>query len=82
MPALTAVSEQLSEQTRKKYEEYLMKLRENLSSRFSDLFSFEVQPWMMDRFGSDIGSVDENLQEELIELNVMVNVITNLKKEE
>ena len=40
-----------------------MKLRENLNSRFSDLFSFEVQP-----FGCDVESVDENLQEELIEL--------------
>ena len=54
-----------------------MKLRENLKSRFSDLFSFEVHPWMMDRFNCDIESVDENLQEEL-----MMNVITNLKKEE
>ena len=36
-------SEQLSEQARKN-EEYLMKLRENLSSQFSDLFSFKVQP--------------------------------------
>ena len=33
MPELTEVSEQLSEQTRKKYEEYLIKLRENLNSR-------------------------------------------------
>ena len=45
-----------------------MKLKENLNSRFSDLFSFEVQPWMMDPFGCDIESVNENLQEELIEL--------------
>ena len=58
MPELTEVSEQLSEQTRKKYEKYLMKLRENLNSRFSDLFSFEVQPWMVDPFGYDIESVD------------------------
>ena len=36
MPKLTKVSEQLSKQTRKKYEEYLLKLRENLS--FTDLF--------------------------------------------
>ena len=42
MPELTEVSEQLSVQIRKKYEEYLMKLRENLNSRFSDIFSFEV----------------------------------------
>ena len=33
MPELTEVSEQLSEQTRKKCEEYLIKLRENLNSR-------------------------------------------------
>ena len=45
-----------------------MKLRENLNSRFSDLFSFEIQPWTMDIFGCDVESVDENLQEELIEL--------------
>ena len=45
-----------------------MKLRENLNSRFSDLFLFEVQPWMIDRFGCDIKSVDENMQEKLIEL--------------
>ena len=68
MPDLTEVSEQLSEQTRKKYENYLMKLRENFNSRFSYLFSFEVQPWMLDPFGCDIESVDKNLQEELIEL--------------
>ena len=60
---LTEVSEQLFEQTRKKYEKYLMKSRENLNSRFSDLFSFEVQPWMMDSFGCDIESVHENMQE-------------------
>ena len=68
MPELTELSEQLSQQTRKKYEEYFMKLRENLNGRFSDLFSFEVQPWIMDRFGCDIESVDKNLQEKLIEL--------------
>ena len=45
-----------------------MKVRENLNSQFSDLFLFEVQPRMIDRFGCDIESVDENLQEELIEL--------------
>ena len=33
MPELTEVSEQLSEQTRKKCEEYLIKLRENLNCR-------------------------------------------------
>ena len=44
IPELTKVSEELSEQTKKKYKEYLMKLRENLNSRFLDLFSFEVQP--------------------------------------
>ena len=68
MPELTEVSEQLSEQIRKKYEDYLIKMIENLSSRFSDLFSFEVKPWMMDFFGCDMESVDETLQEELIEL--------------
>ena len=74
-PELTKVSEQLLEQTRKKYKEYLMKLRENLNIRFLDLFSFEVQPWMMDPFGCDIESVDKTLQEKL-----MMNVITNLKE--
>ena len=68
MPELTEISEQLSEQIRKKYEDYLIKMIENLSSRFSDLFSFEVKPWMMDPFGCDIKSVDKTLQEELIEL--------------
>ena len=68
MPELTKVSEQLSEQPEKKYGEHLMKLRENLNSRFSDLFSFEVQQWMMNPFGCDIESVDENMQEEFIEL--------------
>ena len=68
MPSLTEVSHQFSEQTKKRYEEYLMKLRKNLNSRFSDLFSFEVQLWMMDHFDCDKESVDENMQEELIEL--------------
>ena len=68
MPELTEVSQQFSEQTRKKCEKYLRKLKENLNSRFSDLFSFEVQPWMMDSFDCDIESVHENMQEELIEL--------------
>ena len=68
MPELTEVSEQLSEQIRKKDEDYLIKMRENLNSRFSDLFLFEVKRWMMDPFGCDIESVDENLQKELIEL--------------
>ena len=49
-------------------EEYLMKQRENLNRWFSDLFSFQVQPWMMDSFVCDIKSVDENMHEELIEL--------------
>ena len=31
-------------------------------------FSFELQPWMVDPFGCDIKSVDENRQEELIKL--------------
>ena len=57
-----------------------MKLRENLNSRFSDLFSLEVHPWMMDRFCCDIESVDENLQRNLLNQNVMMNVITNLKE--
>ena len=68
MLEFTKVSEQLSEQTIKKCGECLMKLRENFSSQFSDLFSFEVQPWMMDPFGCDIERVNENMQEELIEL--------------
>ena len=67
-PEFTEVSEQLSEQTTKRHEEYLMKLRENLNSRFSDLFSFKVQPWIIDSFCCDIESVDENLQGERIEL--------------
>ena len=45
-----------------------MTLRENFNSRFSDLFSFEVQRWIMIPFGCDIKSVHEIMQEELIEL--------------
>ena len=40
MPELTEVSEQLSEQTRKKYKEYLIKLRENLNSRLVKILYF------------------------------------------
>ncbi len=55
-------------ETNKKYTEYLLKLKEELSIRFSDLFEFEVQPWMMDPFGCDMETVSDNIQEELIEL--------------
>ncbi len=68
LPELTKIIGHLSDQTNKKYAEYLLKLKEKLSSRFSDLFSFEVQPWMLDPFGCDIESVSENIQEQLAEL--------------
>ncbi len=68
MPELTEVIGHLSDETNKKYAEYLLKLKEELSIRFSDLLEFEVQPWMMDPFGSDMETVSDNIQEELIEL--------------
>ncbi len=67
MSELTEVIGHLSDETNKKYAEYLLKLKEELSIRFSDLFEFEVQPWMMDPFGCHTETVSDNIQE-LIEL--------------
>ncbi len=68
IPELTKEIGHLSDETNKKYAEYLMKLKEELSNRFSDLFEFEVEPLMMDPFVCDMETVSDNIQEELIEL--------------
>ena len=48
MPELTEVSEQLSEQTRKKCEEYLIKLRENLNSRLVKMLLYFPSSYLVE----------------------------------
>ena len=48
MPELTKVIEQLSEQTRKKCEEYLIKLRENLNSRLVKMLLYFPSSYLVE----------------------------------
>ena len=48
MPELTEVSEQLSEQTRKKCEEYLIELRENLNSRLVKMLLYFPSSYLVE----------------------------------
>lgn len=63
------------------YNTYLYSLKEELSVRFADLFSFEFSSWMFDPFGSPLESAPDNLQEELIELRCDEEALYRFKKD-
>ena len=47
---------------------HLSALKNDYEIRFADLFAFKIHPWMIDPFRCDPQTVNENVQEEVIEL--------------
>ena len=69
MPELTEVSKQLSEQTRKKYEEYIIKLRENLNSRLVKILLYFPTSYLVK---CDFSAVNKILTKERNKLDMCI----------
>ena len=76
MPELTEVSEQLSGQTRKTYEEYLIKLRENLNSRLVKILLHFPTSYLVE---CGFSAVNKILTKERNKIDICIRVDIRLK---
>ena len=81
MPELTEVSEQLSKQTRKKCEEYLIKLRENLNSRLVKMLLYFPSSYLVE---CGFSAINKILTKEKNKIDICIRgdnrlKLTNLK---
>ena len=81
IPELTEASEQLLEQTRKKYEEYLIKLRENLNNRLVKILLYFLTSYLVE---CGFSTVNKILTKERNKIDICIRgdirlKLTNLK---
>ena len=76
MPELTVVSEQLSEQTRKKCEEYLTKLRENLNIQLVKMVLYFPSSYLVE---CGISAINKILTKERNKIDVCIRGDIRLK---
>lgn len=63
------------------YCNHLSAMKNDLEIRFSDLFDFTIEPWMIDPFDCDPLSAHENIQEEIIEIKCNDELQIKFKRE-
>ncbi|CAI9732392.1 Hypothetical predicted protein [Octopus vulgaris] len=63
------------------YCDHLSALKNDLETRFANLFNFTIQPWMTDPFDCDPHSAQDKIQEEVIEMKCKEEFQIKFKKE-